>query len=543
VPLQETSAPPEERIVSGALTVLRAGIGSALVQRSASSTSLPASKANGAGRATATVPYDMSNSIDGEHRSFAAVPAERLERLEGWAMLAHSMGYVYRPSTLDGVREVLRLAQQNGRSIVPRGSGFSYGDTSMNSENLVLDTHRLNRVLDWDPSAGLVRVEPGVTIGQLWRYTLEDGWWPAVVPGTMFPTLGGCSSTNVHGKNHWRVGSLGEQILAFDLLLPSGEILQCAPQQNSDVYYAAIGGLGMLGIFVSLTLRLEKVPSGLLQIEERVADSLDDMFSIFEEALERSDHLLGWIDGYARGRSLGRGLVQLANPYHDDPDPIHTLRPSFQDLPDTILGIVPRSALWRVMKLGANDLGLRALNTARYTISSLRPGRTALVPHARFHFILDYVPNWKWAFRPGGIIQYQAFLPKETARDIYRALLEESQSAGLIPDLAVFKRHKPDPFLLSYSVDGYSLALDYHQMSKNEHRLQKMLSRFTREIVLPAGGRFYPAKDNALDRQSFNRSLSPQAMKTYLAIKQRLDPDEILQSDLYRRVFVGRGDE
>ena len=469
--------------------------------------------------------------------SIKPLPSNHLERLEGWAMLARSMGYVYRPSTLEGVHEVLNLARDSGRSVVPRGSGFSYGDTSMNSENIVLETRRLNRVLDWDPAQGIIRIEPGVSIGQLWRYTLEDGWWPTVVPGTMYPTLGGCSSTNVHGKNHWKVGSLGEQILAFELLLPSGDILSCSQHENADVYYAAIGGLGMLGIFASLTFQLEKVPSGLLKIEEQIAGSLDEMFDIFEEGLGRADHLLGWIDGYARGRSLGRGIVQLANPYCDDPEPQNTLRPAYQDLPDTLFGVVPRSALWRIMKLGANDLGLRALNTTRYTLGALRPGRTALVPHSQFHFILDYVPNWKWAFRPGGIIQYQSFVPKATAREVYRALLEGSQQAGLVPDLAVFKRHKPDPFLLSYSVDGYSLALDYHQTPSNEQKLGEMLRRFTREIVLPGGGRFYPAKDNALDRESFSRSLSAGAVEAYLSLKHRLDPQGVLQSDLYRRVF------
>ncbi|GAC1407718.1 MAG: FAD-binding oxidoreductase [Chloroflexota bacterium] len=452
-------------------------------------------------------------------------------------MLAQSMGYVYRPSTIDGVRDVLAVARDSGRSVVPRGSGFSYGDTSMNSENIVLETRRLNRVLDWNPATGIIRIEPGVSIGQLWRYTLEDGWWPAVVPGTMYPTLGGCSSTNVHGKNHWKVGSLGEQIVSFELLLANGECVSCSPQENADIYYAAIGGLGMFGIFVSLTFQLEKVPSGLLKIDEHIAGSLDDMFDIFEDGLEGADHLLGWIDAYATGPSLGRGIVQLANPYHDDPEPGITLRPAYQDLPDTLFGVVPRSALWRVMKFGANDLGIRAFNTARYSMGALRPGRTAFVPHSQFHFILDYVPNWKWAFRPSGIIQYQSFVPTATAREVYRSLLEGSQAAGLVPDLAVFKRHRPDQFLLSYSVDGYSLALDYHQTPANKDRLEDMLRRFTREIVLPGGGRFYPAKDNALDRESFTASLSAGAIDDYLAMKGRLDPEGIFQSDLYRRVF------
>src|SRR5947209_576139 len=305
-------------------------------------------------------------------RPFRPLPSERLTYLEGWAMRAHSMSYVYRPSTVDGIREVLRLAQESGRSLVPRGSGFSYGDTALNAENIVLDLTGVNRVLDWDPVTGVISVEPGVTIGQVWRHVLSDGWWPAVVPGTMYPTLGGCASTNVHGKNNWRVGSLGEQILSAELLLPSGETISCGPNERADMFFAAVGGLGLLGVFLRLTLRLERVRSGLLRVEEWAAGSLAEIFSLFAQNLDRAEHLIGWIDGFARGPALGRGLVQMANTLGHTPDAARTLRPAYQDLPPTVLGIVPRSMLWRVMKLGANDLGIQAMNAARYTMGARR---------------------------------------------------------------------------------------------------------------------------------------------------------------------------
>ncbi len=453
-------------------------------------------------------------------------------------MLARSMGYVYRPSTLEGVRAVVQLAQRSGRPLIPRGSGFSYGDTALNSENIILDLSRMTRVLDWDPVAGLIRVEPGVTIGQLWRYALEDGWWPAVVPGTMYPTLGGCASTNVHGKNHWQVGSLGEQIVSAEVLLASGEIIVCSPEENSDIYYAAVGGLGLLGIFVSLTLRLRRVTSGLLSVEEQAAADLSEMFEVFERNVDHADHLIGWLDAFAEGRARGRGLVQIARDVQNDPDAVKTLRPAFQDLPDTVFGIVPRSVLWRGLKFGANSAGVQAFNNVRYTLGARGPARPALVPHAQFHFILDYVPNWKRAFRPGGIIQYQIFVARADAPSVFTAVLEESQRSGFVPYLGVFKRHRPDPFLLSYSLDGYSLALDYHATPANEERIHQMLSHVTSQIVLPAGGRFYPAKDNALSSQNLRQSLSQRAVSEYLAIKQRVDPAEIFQSDLYRRVFT-----
>ncbi len=469
---------------------------------------------------------------------FHPLPSNRLTRLEGWAMLAGSMGYVYRPSTVDGIRDVLKLAQDSGRPLIPRGSGFSYGDTALNAENIVLDLTGMNRVLDWDPSRGVIRVEPGVTIGQLWRHVLPDGWWPPVVPGTMFPTLGGCASTNVHGKNNWRIGSLGEHIVSAEFLLPSGETITISPDQNPEIFNAAVGGLGLLGVFLSLNLRLEGVRSGLVQVQENAAHNLEEMFSISERNLKSAEHLIGWIDGFASGTALGRGIVQAASTVADDPDAARTLRPKFQDLPDTIAGVVPRSILWRGMKLAANDTGMRALNTARYAMGAMRSGRTTRIPHAQFHFILDYVPNWKRAFRPGGIVQYQVFVPDAQARSVFGALLEGSQRSGLVPNLAVFKRHRADPFLLSYSVDGYSLALDYHATPQNDGALHEMLNRFTHDIVLPAGGRFYPAKDNALDRESLRRSLSPESVDGFLALKRRLDPESMFQSDLYRRVFL-----
>src|SRR5436309_9804335 len=172
-------------------------------------------------------------------------------------MTARALSYVYRPSAPEGVRDVFETAREHGRSVALRGAGRSYGDASLNAENVVLDLTRMNRILDWNPATGIISVEPGVTIRQLWQYTLEDGWWPPVVPGTMFPTLGGVAAMNVHGKNNYRVGPIGDHILQLELLLPTGELLVCNREQNRDLFFAAIGGFGMLGCFTRLTLQMK----------------------------------------------------------------------------------------------------------------------------------------------------------------------------------------------------------------------------------------------------------------------------------------------
>ena len=99
---------------------------------------------------------------------------------------------MYRPTKIEGLREVFALARGSNRNITFRGSGRSYGDAALGAENVVLDTSRMNRILSWDPHEGIITMEPGVTIEQLWQYIIEDGWWPPVVSGTMYPTVGGC---------------------------------------------------------------------------------------------------------------------------------------------------------------------------------------------------------------------------------------------------------------------------------------------------------------------------------------------------------------
>ncbi len=115
--------------------------------------------------------------------------AERLERVWGWGGTTSSLSAVHRPDARERVEEVFALARAQGRTIGLRGGGQSYGDAALNAGGMLLDLSRLNRILEWNPARGVARVEPGVTIGQLWQAAIADGWWPSVVPGTMAATI------------------------------------------------------------------------------------------------------------------------------------------------------------------------------------------------------------------------------------------------------------------------------------------------------------------------------------------------------------------
>ena len=443
--------------------------------------------------------------------------------------------YHAQPRFTEEIAEIFELARKYDLRIAPRGAGRSYNDAALKGGGIVLDLSLLRCVQAWDAETGILRAEPGLTLESLWQYILPDGWWPPVVSGTMKTTLGGCLGMNIHGKNNFKKGTIGENILEFDAILPNGKEVTCTPKKNKDLFYGMISGMGMLGIFTSVTMQMKRVYSGLLEVKEWNVPNLEAQLDALLEGAPRNDYIVGWLDGTVRGRHLGRGQIHAANylAKDEDPDPAETTRIAFQTLPDTFFGVIPKSKLHYLMSLGLNNLGVWGVNTAKYLLGRNKSYQQA---HAAFHFLLDYVPDWEKSYGKYGLIQYQSFLPKETALDAWTEILKLSQKRGLPTYLGVTKRHRPDNFLISHALDGFSLALDFKITNSNRAKLAKMVQDFDK-IVLDAGGRFYFAKNSETSAETTRQFLGEETIKKFGKLKKRCDPENLLYSDLYERIF------
>ncbi len=98
------------------------------------------------------------------------------------------------------------------------------------------------------------------------------------------------------------------------------------------------------------------------------------------------------------------------------------------------------------------------------------------------------------------------------------------------------KRHRPDKFLLTHAVDGFSLAMDFKVTNSNRSRLRTMLQEFDK-IILQAGGRFYFAKNSETTAQTAQAFYGEETVAEFRKFKKRCDPNGLLESDLYRRLF------
>ncbi|MCX7798860.1 MAG: FAD-binding oxidoreductase [Fimbriimonadales bacterium] len=453
----------------------------------------------------------------------------QLVRLSGFGMTTAADAWQVLPSSDEDVRQALRLAKAEGRRIVLRGAGRSYGDAAIRPEAVAVSFERMRRILSWDAERGILAVEAGGTVGDLWRFALPDGWWPPVVSGTMFPTVGGAIAMNIHGKNAFREGTLGEHLAWIDVMDSEGQVHRVRPEDPA--FRAIVGGAGLVGIILRAAIRMKRVPSGDLRVLAVAARNWREQFEVFSRHENEADYLVSWVDCFARGSSAGRGLIHAA--WYSEGGR-STLSLEHQELPDTILGLVPKSVVWRFLKALNRRSAMRALNGAKYRLGTwIGNGKMEHQSLVAFSFLLDYVPNWRWAYLPGGFIQYQSFVPKEAAPRVFESQVALQQRLGLEAFLGVLKRHRPDGFLLSHGVDGYSLALDFKVTPRNRERVWSMAHQMN-ELVLEAGGQFYLAKDSTLRPQDLRRWLGPR-LQEWREWKRLFDPSGLLTSSLAER--------
>ena len=113
---------------------------------------------------------------------------------------------------------ILKSGGAGEGAILPYGNGRSYGDSCQNGGGSIADMRSLNRILGFDPQTGVIEAEAGTLLSDIIACAAPHGYFPAVVPGTQFVTLGGAIANDVHGKNHHRRGSFGCHVISFTLL-------------------------------------------------------------------------------------------------------------------------------------------------------------------------------------------------------------------------------------------------------------------------------------------------------------------------------------
>jgi len=438
--------------------------------------------------------------------------------LTGWGRTATTAATVVRPTSRHGVAAALC---DSPRGVIARGLGRSYGDSAQNGGGVVLDLTGLDTIEGVDPGAATVRCAAGVSFDSLISFLLPQGWFVPVTPGTRQVTLGGAIAADVHGKNHHRDGGIGHHVASLDLLTADGFLRTVGPDRDPDLFWATVGGMGLTGVIVDVTLRLLRVETSRMSVTTERARDLDELMARLAAGDRSSRYCVAWIDCLARGGSTGRGVVTRG-----DHAPVEAL--GRRDRRDPLAHRSPRTLpapAWAPSHL-LNRVTVAAFNEAWYRRAGMHGVDEVQTTGAFFH-PLDGVRGWNRIYGREGMLQYQCVVPESVLRDIVIGLSD----ANVPSFLAVLKRlGAADPAPLSFPRPGWTLTLD---IPTGVPGLGPMLDRFD-EWVVGAGGAVYLAKDSRLDPRHLS-AMYPR-LNEWRAVRDRVDPLGRFRSDQARRL-------
>lgn len=409
----------------------------------------------------------------------------------------------------------------NKGQVIPRGLGRCYGDASLNDN--ILSTIKFDKALFFDDSEGIFECQSGMSLDEILKIIVPRGWFLPVTPGTKFITIGGAVASDIHGKNHHRDGSFSGHIVSMDVLTASGEIITCTSDHHEDLFWATCGGMGLTGLVVNVRFRLKPIESAFISQTQLKARNLEELLEFFE-VYNHFTYSVAWIDCLKKDKNFGRSILMLGEHATLDDLTSRQRRDPFKIHGDPGLSIpfnFPNFAL--------NNLTVKAFNALFYA-KNVKSVQADTVHYDPYFYPLDNIHSWNRMYGKKGFVQYQFVVPM-TEKDGLIKIMQMISNKNMGSFLTVLKVFGPQDSLISFPMEGFTLAMDF-PLTEGLFEFLDELDR----VVLEHGGRVYLTKDARMDTQFFKTSYPH--YNQFVEILQKYNPNHKFASLLSRRLSI-----
>jgi FAD-linked oxidoreductase len=180
------------------------------------------------------------------------------------------------PASIDDLARLIGAAGRDGRHARVVGAGHSFTPL-VQTNDLLLSLDNLQGIESVDAEGGTVTVLAGTKLKRLGNDLLARGLAQENLGDIDVQSIAGAISTGTHGTGI-RFGTLATQVAGLTLVTANGDVLECSPEHNPDIFKAAQVSLGMLGVIAKVKLRV--VPAKRLHYQghrEKLKTCLDNL--------------------------------------------------------------------------------------------------------------------------------------------------------------------------------------------------------------------------------------------------------------------------
>jgi glycolate oxidase len=206
------------------------------------------------------------------------------------------------PETTADVKGIVEIAAELKVPLIPKGGGSNRtGMLVPIAGGIVVDTIRMNRIVEVSVPNLYVTVQPGITLKELEDELARHGLALNQEQGSFkVATVGGSISTSGFSRKHQKYGTIADRVMSLEVVLANGKVMRTGPKilytsTGYRLHQLFVGAEGTLGIITEATLRVEPIP----EAKDVILSFYDDFWSAREAALRTMSTCVTFTGGEA----------------------------------------------------------------------------------------------------------------------------------------------------------------------------------------------------------------------------------------------------
>lgn len=361
------------------------------------------------------------------------------KKFNNWGRNIHIIPKRLSPKNYNELKKII-----NKKSFIVHGNQRSYGDVCLNKD-LMISMANFNQIKYFDEKKGIIEVESGMLLRNLLPIIIKKGWFMPVTPGTKHVSFGGMIANNVHGKNTHK-NKIGFYVKEIKLLGLNKKILKCSKKKNKKAFNLTIGGFGLTGIILTVSLQLKKIRSYYLDQKITEFNTYKEFYTVSKN-VGNYEYSVSWIDNFSKYKF--QGLNYLAK--HSN---IKKNNLSF--FSDNQIGLISLLISKLIVKsyFFSRMINIIYRNYKKYFYHKLCNFNEIFYPQ-------DYFADWNKLYGKIGFFQIQFVIPENKFEKVLVEISFFLKKTKTFSTFVIVKRFNEKGKYLNYSGTGYSISFDF----------------------------------------------------------------------------------